>query len=167
MGYFKIQTKQTEFLNNTKLKDFKDALDNVSMFDIIPPFKVFDEVESDKTQEFLTYAENAGYIFIDKKKVLKLLPKELKDIMKKRFQKSFLVNDLSIKLVYPDDIKSIKEFYELWNKGLISIGKIENMASVIVVKPSEEKCPIFYIKENEITQCKLNLLSEDVISFFK
>ena len=95
MGYFKIQTKQTEFLNNTKLKDFKDVLDNVSMFDIIPPFKVFDEVESDKTQEFLTYAENAGYIFIDKKKVLKLLPKELKDIMKKRFQKSFLVNDFA------------------------------------------------------------------------
>lgn len=167
MGYFTIQTKQTEFLKNAKLKDYTDVLDNVSMFDLIPPFKVFDDAKNDKTQDFLNYAESKCYKFVDKKKVLKLLPKELKDIMKKRFQKPFLVNNLSIKLVYPDDIKSIKDFYRLWDNGLISIGRIENAAAIIMVKPSEEKCPIYFVKENEIDECKLNLLSEDVVSFFK
>lgn len=142
MGFFTIETKQTKLLDGIKLKNMDEVLENVAMFDLIPPFSIYDDKQSEKTADFMIFAKEKKYKFVDKKEVLKLVPKELKDFLKKKFQKPININGCSIKFVHPDDIKSIQGFYELWENKMIAIGSIVNTKDVIVINISNPEFPI-------------------------
>lgn len=132
MSKYTIDTKETEFLSKAVLKNMDEVLENVAMFDLVSNFKVFDENKQDKTSEFLEFAAKKGYKFVDRRQILKYLPDELKKYLKKEFKKPVSINDLSIKFVHPDDIKSINGFYELWEKKQITIGTYANDKTAII-----------------------------------
>lgn len=151
MSKYTIDTKATEFLSKAVLKNMDEVLENVAMFDLVSNFKVFDEKKEDKTSEFLEFAAKKGYKFVDKKQVLNYLPDGLKKYLKKKFKKPVLINNLPIKFVHPDDIKSIKGFYALWEKKQITIGTYANDKSAIIY---------FDTTDNKVHDSKTNVIIE-------
>ena len=120
-----IQTKQKNYLNGLTHKKIEDVIDAVFFYDLLPPFKVLDETNNDVTDIILQKLKDIGYKFVDKKEVASLIPLDLQKLMNKYYNKFIEIdslNKLSIKLTTIKDIKSIKGFYEIWDKKGITIG---------------------------------------------
>jgi hypothetical protein len=155
-SYFRIETKQTEFLKGTELESLQIVLDNICLFDLIPPFKVLNEKNEDVTVIVMNYAKENNYNFVDRKKVGKLIPSRLKKIMNKYYKKNVslsLIKNMTVKLIPVEDIKSIEGFYEIWDHKGITIGTSNDIK--IFIDTSDEKCSVYCIKE-----CYLNDFSK-------
>ena len=120
-----IQTKQKNYLHGLEHNSINEVMDAIVFYDLLPPFKIFDEKKNDVTNDIISKITKTGYKFIDKKKVAENIPANLQELMNKYYKNtvtlSFL-NNLSVKLITVKDIKSIKGFYELWDKESITIG---------------------------------------------
>lgn len=122
---YTIQTKQKNYLAGLIYKSVDDVINAIIFYDLIPPFKVFDETKKDITDVVLKKISEIGYKFVDKKKVASLIPNELQELMNRYYKNQIKVkklNDFPVKLVTVKDIKSLKGFYELWDAKGIAIG---------------------------------------------
>jgi hypothetical protein len=145
---FRIETKQTEFTTGVKAESKQDVLDYIALFDLIPPFKVFNEKDEDVTAQIMEYAQEKNYRFVDKKKVIALIPAELKAVMNKHYKKTVQVSlktQIPVKLIPTNDIKSLEGFYEIWEHMGITIGSSDNAR--IFIDSSDQKCPVYLIKQ--------------------
>lgn len=123
---FTIQTKQKNYLVGLKYKSIREVLDAIIFYDLLLPFEVVDENEKKLTAEVVSQLTKVGYKFIDKKEVLSHLPFEVQNLMNKYYRNTVVLTDLpklAVKLLPVNDIKSIKEFYDLWDNKAVPIGK--------------------------------------------
>lgn len=122
---YSIETKQVSSLKGVVFSKREDVIDAIKMFDLFPPFKIFEGGKTDVTSEFLSLLGKESYPFIDTRQVAKKLPVKLKKVMNENYRANVEFDrKYSLKLVTEDDVKSIKGFYELWEDKCITIGTI-------------------------------------------
>lgn len=162
-----IQTKQKNYLAGLKYSSINEIIDAVIFYDLIPPFKVLDDKKTDVTEDVISKLMNAGYKFVDKKKVGEKIPKDLRELMNKYYKYTVNLselNNISVKLATVKDIKSIKGFYELWNNKSITIGICESKILFYELN-SKNICAIDYSSLKDMT--KKIVIAKTVNNFVK
>lgn len=164
---YTIQTKQKNYLSGLEHNSINEVMDAIVFYDLLPPFKVFDEKRKDVTNDIISRLTNSGYKFVDKKKVAETIPADLKDLMNKYYKNTVTLsslNNLSVKLITVKDIKSIKGFYELWDKESITIG-ISGTNILFYELNSKDVCVIAPSSINDMT--KKTVVAKTVGEFVK
>ena len=164
---YTIETKQKNYLPYLIHNTIDEVMDAVVFYDLLPPFKVFDEKRKDVTNDIISKLTNSGYKFVDKKKVAEKIPADLKDLMNKYYKNTVTLsslNNLSVKLITVKDIKSIKGFYELWDKESITIG-ISGTNILFYELNSKNICVIAPASINDMT--KKTVVAKTVVEFVK
>ena len=170
---YTIQTKQKNYLSGLEHNSIDEVESAIVFYDLLPPFKVFDEKKQDITEEVVSKLTAKGYKFVDKKKVAENLPSTLQQLMNKYYRNIVTLSNMKktpIKLVTVKDIKSIDGFYELWDKNAISIGmsgtnvvfydcKSKNICSISKssLKDLSQKTVIFESEKEFVKDFKSNV----------
>lgn len=163
---FTIQTNQTKSLNGIKFTKKQDVLNSIKMFDLYPPFKVFENEKLDITSEFIAALKKENYSFVKIDDVVKKIPKKLQNLMNQNYKKTVILKNYPLRFVTVKDIKSVRGFYELWKNNAITVG---TMGSCILFFDLTSKaiCTIAPTDINELQKKKIitNSVSEFINAY--
>lgn len=160
---YTIQTKQKNYLLGLVYDSIDEVIESIVFYDLLPPFKVFDELKKDVTDIIISKLSKMGYKFIDKKKVATKIPLNLQNLMNKYYKNTVILKDkenTSIKLVTVKDIKSIMGFYDLWENNAITIG-ISGLMVLVYDCFSKNICTISLDSMKDFSKKKVILGSVD------
>ncbi len=164
---YTIQTKQKNYLSGLEHNSINEVIDAIVFYDLLPPFKIFDESKNDVTNEVISKITKLGYKFIDKKKVATNIPSGLQELMNKYYRNTVTlkeIGNISVKLTTVKDIKSIKGFYDLWENKAITIG-VSGSKVLFLDCSTKSICTISSTSTKDLS--KKTVVSNTVTEFIK